>query len=361
MAFLLVFLHHSSINDNFGLTVFLNKMGWLGVELFFTLSGFLLCFLLLKEYEATGTINYRKFFMRRLLRIVPLYLVYLIAMLVMSILVLHYSVWDHILRLVGSLLFIDNIFTSVWGYNDAALRIAHLWTLSYEMQIYLIIPLLVSVIIRSEKVNRYRHIAWLIGIALTSILLRWVCLSSGMRGLFVWVLPFFRPESFIAGFCLAILLNYHRDLLVHIPGSIAFAISFSLFVLVYASSPDGDYWKWYGPYSSLSVYLIASVAFFALVVAALQEGYVKKFLELRPIVFLGRISYGLYVFHLLAIHVVVKVFPGPRLITGSTDNLLWFGELLAALTLTIVMATISYYLFELPILKRKSKYEIIKT
>ncbi len=75
-AFLLVFIHHFRVSENVFFK-YLHEFGWVGVDLFFLLSAFLLTYLLRREYSEKNNINIRFFFIRRVLRIWPLYFIYI--------------------------------------------------------------------------------------------------------------------------------------------------------------------------------------------------------------------------------------------------------------------------------------------
>ncbi|QQD15386.1 acyltransferase family protein [Sphingobacterium sp. UDSM-2020] len=133
--------------DNFSLFGYTNEgklKGWMlgghGVTMFFVLSGFLITYLLLKEFEKTNTIDIKKFYMRRILRIWPLYFFYVLLTLVVM--------WNQInidFNLVYYLTFFANIpFIQEHGY----MGMLHLWSIGVEEQFYLFWPLLFVFFIR---------------------------------------------------------------------------------------------------------------------------------------------------------------------------------------------------------------------
>jgi peptidoglycan/LPS O-acetylase OafA/YrhL len=106
LACLLVFFHHAPrLGDNVFLA-WLRVDGWMGVDLFFTLSAYLLFRNLRSEHERTGRIDVPNFFARRLLRIYPLMALYLLGMIVIFGPVS--DQWG--MRTLGALVFVDNIF-----------------------------------------------------------------------------------------------------------------------------------------------------------------------------------------------------------------------------------------------------------
>jgi len=140
IAFLLIFIHHSSTQ---GVAIFreIKTIGWLGVEIFFCLSAFLLTRLLLRERDQFGTVDVYKFFMRRILRIWPLYFTYVILAIILSV-YWHVITSGNLHRIVGLLTFTDNFFAAFQGFNPIRFT-GHLWTISYEEQFYLCLPFFV--------------------------------------------------------------------------------------------------------------------------------------------------------------------------------------------------------------------------
>lgn len=133
LAFLLVFFRHF----NFFTVPVLHEYGWIGVEFFFLISGFLITRLLVTEFNTTGVIDKRKFFMRRILRIWPLYFFYLFLVLFLSIIYPGYPV--SVPRLAGNLLFADNWISALKNYNPNFASF-HLWSISLEEQFYFVLP-----------------------------------------------------------------------------------------------------------------------------------------------------------------------------------------------------------------------------
>ena len=137
-AFLLVLIHHAPYLESIKFWSTLSKYGWMGVDLFLCLSAFLFARLLYVEYQNTGDINVGYFYLRRALRIWPLYLFFLGLVIFLSV---QKNGWNPtiIQRTIGMLTFTDNLLTAVFGYS-ALLYSAHIWTISYEEQFYIIIP-----------------------------------------------------------------------------------------------------------------------------------------------------------------------------------------------------------------------------
>ena len=113
------------------------RHGWVGIELFFVISAFLLFRLLDVEQQKDGQVNVRNFYLRRVLRIYPLLIAYYILMFVVG-----YGFTDPMgwARLGTTFASVDNVAAWWWDYNYTVSGVGHLWTLSFEFQVYLLLP-----------------------------------------------------------------------------------------------------------------------------------------------------------------------------------------------------------------------------
>lgn len=133
-AFLLVFMLHLAPAPSW-LSPIADR-GWLGVELFFVISAYLFFRLFAAEQRAAGRISPLKFYVRRFLRLYPLMVAYPTILLLMSGDITRATV----ARLAGLWFLSDNFLCWIRGFNPIFLS-SHLWTLSYEFQLYLVLPL----------------------------------------------------------------------------------------------------------------------------------------------------------------------------------------------------------------------------
>ncbi|MBZ9821640.1 acyltransferase family protein [Mesorhizobium sp. CA4] len=339
LAFLAVFFHHM---PQFTPSLFLttaHNYGWVGVELFFLISSFLFFHLLDAEYERAGSINIRNFYVRRLLRIYPLMIAFAVTMLAI------YGNPDGngYLRLAGLALFLDNAITCFRGYNLSS-PTSHLWTLSFEFQIYLLIPF---VFLAYRRFGKGAFLAGLVGVLVYCFLARMLFFALDVKHPVVWVTPFLRPESVLAGMALYVIRpRWHWGF--SLVGS---AVAATLFLCL------TDPWK--SALGSAFSYPLAAVAFAGLVDSGLRAPWLASILSTWPMRYLGRISYGLYVFHYVLIVCSVRratMMQGHAIDPANSAGdywLLW----LVALTLTIAAASVSYYAFEKWIARFKRRFE----
>ena len=134
IAFLLVFLHHMP-RTIIGFAA-VSRVGWAGVDIFFALSSFLLFYLLSAEQKARGDIDIPKFYWRRLLRIYPLMLLFPLAMLA----IFGGFAPQYYANVAGNVFGIENFLVWFRGYSQLPYS-PHLWSLSYELQMYVVLPL----------------------------------------------------------------------------------------------------------------------------------------------------------------------------------------------------------------------------
>jgi peptidoglycan/LPS O-acetylase OafA/YrhL len=320
-AFLLVFIHHAHVAD-VPILGWIKRLGWVGVELFFVLSAFLLFRNLAGEFSKRGTIDTGQFFSRRFLRIYPAMFLFATGALLLALASgTADSVWS---RYLGVVTLTDNIATAFLGYNTVLPWSAHLWTLGFEFQYYLAIPALFLLSRQSPRL--FAVIA--VSISVAGLVLRIWAVSVGAKHPFIWVLPFLRPDSILVGMALALAYERRRPP----PTSVLVAVVAVSAIVLSLSPPIGT--------GSVDTYLYPAMAllFGSLVWLVLSNPLLQKLLQFPAVAYLGQISFGLYVYHLAAIAVASRLAP-PELETPL------------ALCLTVAVAVASYHLLEKPILR----------
>ena len=155
IAVLAVLVHHT------GAVPLLTKMGWAGVDLFFVLSGFLISGLLYSEYKKTGAINFKRFFIRRGLKIYPAFYVMLFVTFVAQWVLNDIRTPGAYLREV---VFVQSYAYGIWS---------HTWSLAVEEHFYIFLPIFLLLVIRSS----FRRQAPFYIIPLTFVFIAVVCLS----------------------------------------------------------------------------------------------------------------------------------------------------------------------------------------
>lgn len=145
IAVLLVMARHISLpqEDPSAVLRFVNRGGWVGVDLFFVLSGFLVSGLLFREYQQTGTVRPGRFLIRRGFKIYPAFYVLTIPVLVVAASSVPRA------ALVGELLFVQNYLGGFW---------AHTWSLAVEEHFYLLLAASVWLLVKWRRTNPFRAI-----------------------------------------------------------------------------------------------------------------------------------------------------------------------------------------------------------
>jgi len=310
------------------------------LDVFFILSAFLITELLLRERDAKSSVDLKAFYVRRLLRIWPLYF-FMIALAVLSTRFDHNQVfsWNYIL---GFLFFTGNWVMVFHGFQRATFM-APLWSVSFEEQFYLLWPL----VLRKASAKLIRNIA--IGLLVVAPLVRLVLLLHHVRGDALWFNTFARLDSIALGILLALAFHGRSTFTFGLPARFAFlALGISAWMLV------GYYCGLLNPVPTLAGGMIGyplmslgGAAIFLSVLGAAQDG--MSLLKNPLLVYLGKISYGLYAFHLLALQLSTNLFAQYH--HPFSQTLSW----LFALGMTFFLAVISYRWLESPFLRWKQK------
>ncbi len=122
--------------------------GWIGVDLFFVLSGFLVSSLLFREYQKFGAVNIKRFLIRRGFKIYPAFWLFLISSLIMYWCL---GIQLNSVQVLGELTFLQNYLGGIW---------AHTWSLAVEEHFYIGLALLVTFLISADRTNPFRRIPY---------------------------------------------------------------------------------------------------------------------------------------------------------------------------------------------------------
>jgi len=336
-AFLAVFGHHLPSLPASAALMKLHQYGWVGVELFFAISAYLFFHLLNAEAAITGRISVWRFYMRRMLRIYPLMMAFPVAMLV-----LYGATADGIARLAALGLFLDNFVTVFRGYNISIPYTAHLWTLSFEFQLYLIIPF---VFIAYRKFGRRAFLFGAGAVLAYCFLARMAVFAAGAKHPVIWVTPFLRPESIIAGMLLFVLRPQWAW--QYSAGGALLAGT----VFLMTDMP------WQSAVGSAASYPLAAIMCAGLIDTALRAPWAAALTSVPYLTALGRISFGLYVFHPLSIALAKQALPSsPAASADLGDYALLFA---ASLAITIALSAASYLAFEIRVERLKGRFAVV--
>jgi peptidoglycan/LPS O-acetylase OafA/YrhL len=348
-AFLAVFMHHALPRDGMfyiaaGLpniaTEWLlttKEAGAFGLDLFFALSSYLITELLLREHAKRGRFSLSAFFARRALRIWPLYFTFLAATVFVMPLILPSERFGAI-YIVSFVLFFGNWVCATRGIPFSVA--SPLWSISVEEQFYVGWPLL----LRFFGIHRIKQLAIvMLGVALAT---RVLLAAYGVKHPGVWCNTLARLDPIALGAILAFVLGGRAP-------QIRNPLRFTLAGLSLAGWwLSAKYLSQDGP-TSIILYTVSGLAAVVFLFAVLQN---EVRLLCRPpfswLMYLGRISYGLYVFHLFALALMAKLLVVPLL--GIPLN--FERRFICAFLLTVILAAASYRWLELPFLRLKKRF-----
>jgi peptidoglycan/LPS O-acetylase OafA/YrhL len=317
--------------------------GFLGVDAFFVLSGFLITCLLLEEWRSRGRISLRNFYARRLLRLTPALLIVLFAVIVDAVFFSPSSVRDAIYpEAASTVLYAANWFAA--STTQFPFHLAHTWSLAIEEQFYLVWPLLLVGILAWW--GRLRAVVWCtIGGALASAVLMMLMTGFGDHDL---VRAYFgtdtRAQALLIGCAIASLAFVGR-----LPSSPRAREVFRIGAIAGAVFVVGLWVLLAGTGSSFLFaggFTLEGLAVGCIVVHVVQEPAAPfpRALAVEPLRWVGRISYGLYLWHWPVFNVVSR-----------WDLAFWPG-VVVKFGITFGCAIASYYGVEQPVLGLKRRF-----
>lgn len=339
-SFLLVFLHHIPVPESH-FTSFFSKSGGVGVIFFFVLSGFLITYILLQEKSKTGKILLKKFFMRRVLRIWPLfYGMILFAFLtpyILQFLNLSSSNQGYDPNWLMSIFFLENyqmMLTDSFP-NVSPLRL--MWTLCIEEHFYIFWGIIMYYI-PIKKVPLL-----ILGSIITASVFRIIYQYLGLS-----TLDLLTNLDYFAFGAIPAYLLIEKNEVIHKISYISLPIKYGIATIILALSfiiPNLSYSLLYN-----IAPMIYGICFTCLILFTLCYRNELKISDHYWISKLGIYTYGLYLFHIIVINLLLRL--GDKLELG----LAWYSFSIIALTCTILISMTSYYVFEKPFLRLKKYF-----
>lgn len=309
-----------------------------GVTMFFALSGFLITYLLLKEKEKTGTIAIRKFYFRRLLRIWPLYYFYLIITLLVLGFSMNSCAWMYFFMLPNVPFAINaaSIFPATLPH------LGHYWSVGVEEQFYGFWPWLVK---KSKNI-----LGVMVFFAIGFFLIKLCLTIFNAPKLIITLFHYTRFGCLAMGGIAAFLLVNQQKLFLKICTHKITEISAWGIILLIAFNKFHLF--------SIIDHEIVTVATLVIIINQVSNSHKIISLENKVFDYLGKISYGLYIYNPLVIYLVS--IPLSKMIKEqsifSVINI--YGITILAV---IVVSHISYFYFETNFLKFKDKFAVVKS
>ncbi len=321
------------------------QIGVYGVPVFFFLSAFLITELLERERSATGTIDVRAFYVRRILRIWPLYFLVFFGLVLLNH-VLPGAGADSPAKWLCFMLFAGNWYITFNGWIEYPVN--PMWSLSVEEQFYIVIPFLALLGRRALIAVNVAVLAVSYGVIVWYA--RGFTTPPGFSG--QWTNSFVHFQFFAGGMLLALALRGRRpDWPVAARAGLWIVAIAAWLVASAVFGIKADY-----PHSTVA----ESLAGWGLVLAGAALmlvatlGTPQRFLP-APLVYLGRISYGLYLTHIFFFWLVYDKFK-PWL-AGLGDDV----GMLLAFAATVAVASVLYRTFETPFLRLKRRFTVVRS
>lgn len=355
IAILLVFATHSDLFE----------FGWVGVQLFFVLSGFLITGILLDMKASLPTRDYFiKFYGRRFLRIFPLYYFYLALMTVVAL-----GLISADFRPGPMQIFLDQVNYAVLYVYDFFYRarwfepsqfLDHFWSLSVEEQFYIVWPLLILLV--SQNQLKRLFVSFIV-LAIAFRVLLYVGYLSGSSswvfrepfGLVVYALPFSHLDAFALGAYISRYTIWRPRAQLFFLALFVPALGFAATYLTTGSigpvSALGYNSSLENGYEFIWAQTLLNYLFAVLIYCVVHEKVFVRFLEMPWLRYLGKISYGMYVYHLALIW-FTWILLEERLEGGMAS---WI-KVGISLSATILVSTLSYSILERPILNLKDRF-----
>ncbi|WP_296144885.1 acyltransferase [uncultured Flavobacterium sp.] len=345
-AFFKVFLLHLPIVA-FPFFNFVKAGGEIGVYFFFVLSGFLITYIILYEKKETGTLNFRNFISRRILRIWPLfYAMILFAFLtpkILSLLNFPNSTEGYAPNWLVSIFFLENykmIFSGNFP-NTSPLRV--MWSLCVEEHFYLIW----GTALYFTKLKNVKFL--IIGAIIIASISRIIFYQNDLAFLDV----FTNLDYFAFGAIPALLLVQKENAIINFINAISLSYKFVFLFLALAYviiSPNFNF-----PFKILIEPILFGILFSSLLFIILPENSKIKISDRNIFSRLGIYTYGLYLTHTIVINLFVRIFEKLKLPIDEIWNAILFGIL--TLAFTIIASIISYKWIEKPFLRLKKYFK----
>lgn len=326
--------------------------GYIGVVFFFVLSGFLITYLLLEEKSRTDSINVRHFYMRRILRIWPIYFLMVVLgffvfpkMDVTSIPLQDEYLKNEGLNLLSYVFMVPNL--SFAFFMEGVPNIGHLWSIGVEEQFYLFWPLL---LLFSKKI--LRNLIWFCLLLIVFKIALWIFFNyiipetdynpdlmefslTKSISRFVSTLKF---EIMGLGGIMAYLTFHKKDRIL------SFFKTRTVELASYLSIPLIIYFTPKALYQSIHLLLALPFAIIILNIATHKTALIRPTNKIFE--WLGTISYGIYVYHIVCIVLIINCFHYFDFF-GLADSWIQRGLVyVSSITLTLLISHLSYYYFE---------------
>ncbi|HDU0710169.1 TPA: acetyltransferase [Staphylococcus pseudintermedius] len=319
--------------------------GFLGVDTFFVISGYLITSLLLTEYHNTGKIELMSFWLRRVKRLIPAVLFLVMGVIVLSLIFMPTEIQKVRADSIAAIFYVSNwwyIMQNVDYFEQFAVQpLKHLWSLAIEEQFYLVFPIVLLSLLSFIRRLKSIRIIFLILLVITMIAMM-VLYVPNENVARVYFGTDTRIQTLLMGVLLALVwppfqlkakVNRQMRTMIDTAGVVGLAILFICFKFVSETNSI----LYYGGF-----FLISTVTLLVIASSVHPSGYFAKFLGNKVFTFIGSRSYSLYLWHYPIIVLIHHQF-----VQGQIPPLVYVVEIL----LMVLMAEFSYKFIEQPFRK----------
>jgi peptidoglycan/LPS O-acetylase OafA/YrhL len=331
----------------------LSLIGNYGVPLFFFLSAFLITELLLREEAVFGKINIKSFYIRRILRIWPLYFLFFLIIVILTSTTTHFGKGISLGTLLAFTFFSGNWYITFNGWQSYCIN--PLWSVSVEEQLYILLPL---IIFYTGK-RGLKVFSFIVLIASYVTIIYYASKpTSGFSG--QWTNSFVQFQFFAVGILCSLYLKGEQPKWHILTRFILFLLGIICWLfasIVCEINADAPHLTTI--LQSISGWLIILTGVILMFLSL--YGVSAKYMP-TSLAYLGRISYGMYIFHITIYWIVYSIFKKElRALSEILGIIEWKNEvgLILAFIITVTIATVSYKYFEKPFLKLKSRFTLI--
>lgn len=323
--------------------------GFLGVDIFFVISGFLITGIIITEIQQ-NSFSLKQFYTRRIKRIYPAFITVMALVSFIASAIFIYNDFNQLRKTIElATAFLSNFYLGLTqGYFDLSANenpVLHIWSLAVEEQYYLIFPL---ILILAYKKFREIKVLFIITLILFFILLTTSFIPANfykevLHQPNIYYLSNLRFPELLIGSLLAIYHNFSNKakLSKQVSNILAILSTLLLFSCLFLMNNDIAFIP--------GVTLILPCIFTALIIhTTYQNNVIKLCLSNKVIVFIGKISYSLYLYHWIFIALAYYI-TGEKQINNQSITIVT--------VLTIIFSVLSYYLIEQPIRKSKLNFK----
>lgn len=338
ISIMLVFIYH--------LYPPIMRGGFLGVDVFFVLSGFLITSLLVQEWEREGSISLKDFYIRRILRLMPAVFTLIVVVGGFSLFFLDKKRAIETYRGIWLTLSYISNWLYAFGYFSVNNPLGITWSLAIEEQFYLTWPLLLSLALRFKLGRRWILTYCLLSLATISLHRKILADYLAPDMLSLYYASDTRADTLLIGCFLGLLISWNilprnRTVEISVKSLSAASVIFLGYLVGTISWTNLMLYR-LGGYTLVAL----SIALILTVVIIWPPKFALLVLRFGPLVWIGRISYGLYLWHWPVRWFIYQKEAMP----ASTE------QLVAVVVLSLSLTTLSYYLVEKPFLRLKKRF-----